>query len=262
MFSKKTHILKSDSSSLHYAIIPWDSEYLHNTTIEIENFTVTSLAILKKLITLLKKTHKLKRGDLIVSKIPLAEYPKVHMLDQIGFYFVEQSITLDIDLSSWNPHAFIFPNDSKYRLIPAGASDQKAIQDIARTTFIADRFHLDARIPKLRADYRFEMWIENSFHSSDSIYKFIDNKNRIVGFYIFRKYPELVDLRLAGLNPLYIGKGLGKMMYHHIYQLLKEKKCTKAKATISLNNSPVLNLYVYLSQVKFAHPLIILHNVL
>lgn len=262
MFTTNTRIIQSGRSELHYAIIPWDSEYLRNTTVEIEKFTATSLAALKKLITQLRRTHKLKKGDLLVSKIPLADYAKIHMLDQIGFYFIEQTITLNIDLSSWNLNSFIFPSGNEYQLIPAGSPDKKAIRDIARTTFIADRFHLDSNIPKARADYRFEMWIENSFHSLDSVYKFVDNNNTIVGFYIIREHLEYVELRLAGLHPKRVGHGLGKMLYHRMYSLLKEEKHTTAKATISLNNSPVLNVYVYLTHAKFTHPLIVLHNVL
>lgn len=262
MFIKETKTINIGSSSLRYAIIPWDSEYLHNKTIEIESFSGHSLAGLNKLILRLKKTHRLKKGDLLVSKIPLADYSKVHVFDQAGFYFIEQAITLDIDLSSWDANSSAFPHYGEYRMLPAESGDKKAIQNIARTTFIADRFHLDSNIPKARADGRFEMWIKNSFDSSDSVYKFVDNNDTIVGFYIIQTYPEYVDLRLAGLDRKYIGQGLGKMMYHQMYRLLKEKKYTKAQATISLNNSPVLNVYTYLSHVKFTHPLIVLHNVL
>lgn len=262
MFTTQTQVLQSGQSELHYSIIPWDSEYLHNTTIEIENFTVTSLAALKKLMTQLQQTHKLKKGDLLVSKIPLVDYSKIHLLDQAGFYFIEQAITLNIDLSSWNANSFLFPNNSEYQLIPAMLPDKKAIKDIAGSIFTDDRFHLDPHIPKERADLRFEMWIENSFHNADTVYKFIDTEGTIIGFFIVNEEKEFAEFRLAGLHPLYKGKGLGKMLYHHMYQILKEKKFKTIASVISLNNIQVLNVYMYLTHAKFVHPLIVLHKVL
>ncbi len=64
MFTTQTHVLKNGQSDLHYSIIPWDSEYLHNTTIEIKKITVTSVVTLKKLLDQLQKTRDLKKGDL------------------------------------------------------------------------------------------------------------------------------------------------------------------------------------------------------
>lgn len=262
MFTKKTKIVRIGSSSLQYAVIPWDSEYLHNTTIEIESFSVTSLVTLKEFMNQLKHSHNLKKGDLLVSKIPLVDYEKINMLDQIGFYFIEQTITLNIDLSSWDANSFLFPNGNEYRLIPAGLPDKKAIREIARSIFTADRFHLDPLIPKERADLRFEMWIENSFQNADTVYKFVDKEGTIIGFFIVNEEKEYAEFRLAGLHSLYKGKGLGKMLYHHMYQILKEKKFKTIASVISLNNIQVLNVYMYLTHAKFVHPLIVLHKVL
>ncbi len=262
MFTKETKVIRIGSSSLCYAIIPWDSEYLHNTTIEIENFSVSSLATLKKLVIQLKHSHKLKKGDLLVSKIPLADYEKINTLDNVGFYYIEQTTTLDIDLSAWNASSFIFSNSDEYKLIPADLSDKKEIRDIAKSIFTADRFHLDAHIPKARADYRFEMWIENSFHNSDIVYKFIDKRGIIIGFFIVNEQKEYAEFRLAGLHSLYKGKGLGKILYHHMYQILKVKKFKSITSVISLNNIQVLNVYMYLTHAKFTQPLIVMHNVL
>jgi len=262
MFTTQTQVIQKGKSALHYTIIPWDSEYLHNTTIEIEQFTVPSKAILKKLIDQLCHKHTLKKGDLLVSKIPLENYAKALMLHQIGFYYMEQATTLDIDLSLWNGKMFTFPNEDQYQLIQANAADQKAIQHIAQTTFTADRYHLDPRIPKKYADYRFKKWIENSFNNKDTIYTCIDNTHTIIGFFIVNEQKEYAEFRLAGLHNAYKGKGLGKMLYHHMYQILKEKKFTRIASVISLNNIQVMNVYMYLTQAKFTKPLIVLHNVL
>lgn len=262
MFTKQTHTLQIDLSSLHYAIIPWDSNYLHNTTIEIENFSVKSLTALKKAITQLQHELRLKKGDLMFIKVPPHNYSKIHMLDQAGFYYVEQTVTLDIDLSTWKPWEFTFQTSDTYHLIPAGLPDKKEVRNIARTTFTADRFHLDPHIPKSNADYRFEMWIENSFHNKDSIYKFIDSKRTIIGFFIFRDHPKYAEFRLAGLHPRYVGRGLGKALYHSMYSILKAKGHTRITSVISLNNTAVLNVNMYLGHVKFIDPRIVLHRVI
>jgi|GEM_PF-2182767 len=259
MFEKTNKIIRIGASELHYSIIPWDSEYLKNTTIEIEHVAVSTISTLKKLMNQLKKNHKLKKGDLLVTKIPLTEFTKIHLLYQAGFYYIEQAITLDIDLSSWNPKAFHFPNGNKYQIIPAGVSDKTAIRRIAQSTFTADRYHLDPNIPKERADYRYAKWIENSFQNKDSFYKFVDAKNTTLGFFIVNETKDYAEFRLGGLDASQKGKGLGKMMYHHMYQVLKEKKYPSITSVISLNNIQVLNVYMYLACAKFAHPLIVLH---
>ena len=262
MRAKQSQTFQIDSSMLQYAIIPWDSEYLHNTTVEIENFSVKSFTALKKIIAQFQHALHLIKGDLMFSKIPLEDYPRIQMLDQAGFYYIEQSITLDVDLSVWKPNEFIFQRSGTYQLIPASLQDKQSIRQIAQSTFTADRFHLDPNIAKAKADYRFEMWIENSFHSSDTIYKFVDKENTIIGFFIVHERPEYAEFRLAGLDPQYVGRGLGKMLYHHMYRLLKEKKYKTIKSVISLNNIQVLNVYMYLTHAKFNNPLIVLHKVL
>lgn len=261
MFSKQTHTIKIGNSKLHYSVISWDSEYLENTTVEIKDFSAKSQTDLIKLMTQLERSIHLKKRDLLFTKIPLQDFKKIQMLDQVGFYYMEQTITLDINLSKWDPSRFTFPTN-EYRLIPALVSDKKTIRRIAHTTFTADRFHLDPGIPKKNADHRFEMWIENSFRSGDSIYKFIDKKNTIIAFFIYLAHPDHAEFRLAGLDPDYIGKGLGKMLYHHMYRKLKEENYTRVLSVISLNNLPVLNVYMYLGSAKFFDPLITLHKVI
>lgn len=262
MFETKTRILRVDTAKFHYAIIPWDSDSLNNTTVEIENFSVKSSTELKKILIRFQSALHLKKGDLIFSKISPKDYPKILLLDQAGFYYIEQATTLIIDLSTWNPSDFIFSGLGAYRLIPAVLSDQKTIRKIAGSTFIADRFHLDPNIAKAKANRRFDRWIENSFHSPDTVYKFVDKHDTIIGFFIVREHPEYAEFRLAGLDPQYVGRGLGKMLYHHMYRLLKEKKYTSIKSVISLNNIQVLNVYMYLTHAKFTNPLIVLHKVL
>lgn len=262
MFDTQTRMFRVDTSTFQYAIIPWDSTSLNNTTVEIENFSVKSPTALRKILVRFQRALHLKKGDLMFSKIPPKDYSKIQLLDQAGFYYIEQAITLDIDLSSWNQNEFLFPTGEDYRLLPAGLLDKKPIRKIAGSTFIADRFHLDPNIAKAKADYRFEIWIENSFHSSDIIYKFVDAKNTIIGFFIVNEHSEYAEFRLAGLDRQYVGRGLGKMLYHHMYRLLKEKKYTSIKSVISLNNIQVLNVYMYLTHAKFINPLIVLHKVL
>jgi len=262
MFSKQTHTIKVGTSTLHYSVIPWDSTYLSNTTVEIEDYSATSKADLVKLMARLELSLHLKKGDLLFSKIPLKDFRKIRLLDESGFYCMEQTITLDINLSMWDPDRFGFPMDESYQFIPALPSDKKAICRIARTTFTADRFHMDPLIPKAGADFRFEMWIENSFRSKDSVYKFADKKGKIISFFIYRAHKDHAEFRLAGLDPEYIGKGLGKMLYHHMYRELKKQSYTKVLSVISLNNLPVLNVYMYLGCAKFFDPLITLHKVI
>lgn len=262
IFTVKPQTIHSKTAEITYARIPWDSEYLHNTTVEILGFSAENSSDLGNLLGTLQKNIHAKKGDLFFSKIPLESFNQAILLNQTGFYWAEQTITLTINLSAWNPDAFSF-SQGMYTIVPAKTpKDKQDIRMIANSAFTADRYHLDPNIPKKYADYRYEMWVENSFKGKDTVYKFIDEHNTTLGFFIVNTRPDATKLVLAGLDPKYKGSGLGKMLYHHMYEVLKHDGCTQAEAVLSLNNLPVLNVYMYLGHAKFVHPLITFHKII
>jgi L-amino acid N-acyltransferase YncA len=210
----------------------------------------------------LRRMYHLKKGDLIVCKLPLRDFSNISLLTANGFNFIEESITVTVNLAKWNPDHFKFTGGTAYRMVPVQEPDMKTVQAIAEKTFTADRFHLDRRLVKKYADSRYKVWIRNSFEGGDSVYKLIRGNNTIVGFFIMKEYAEYADLRLAGLHPKHIGCGLGKLLYYRMYALLKQKKHTEARAAISCNNIPVMNIYSYLGCMKFIDPLYVFHAVI
>jgi len=261
MFNKTTKSITVGTSTLKYTLIPWDSKYLENSTIEITDFSFSTQSALHSLLKKLQEIEKLKKGDLLFYKIPPQNISLLHSLYEAGFYWIEQSLTLSIDLEQWTSEKIILPNKDVYTLVQATGSDKKVIQSIAKRTFTADRYHLDPNILKEKADYRYEMWIENSFLSKDKVFKFLDINTNIVGFFIINDQEEVVELRLAGLNPDHIGHGLGKTLYYSMYKYLKDMKHSKVQAVISFNNLPVLNVYLFLGNVKCTEPFHVLHKV-
>lgn len=262
MFTKKIRIIKNKTATIRYAVVPWDSKILQNTTIEIEKVSASSVIQLTRLLSHLVKTCSLRKGDLLVYKIPLQDYAKNIWLYQAGFYFIEQTVTITVDATKWNPLAFNVSKNDAYRLAPAHKSDLMAIQKIAGETFVADRFHMDFKISNTKASRRYEKWIENSFSSSDSVYKYIDKANTIIGFFIINQQKQYTELRLAGLDPKYQGQGLGKALYYSMFRLLKKRKQKTLKAIVSLNNIAVLNVYLYLGCAKFSDSFVVFHKII
>ena len=173
---------------------------------------------------------------------------------------MELSVHLEIDLSSWNPQTYPHLDTTEYVLTLAEKKDLKRISDIARSSFTSDRFHLDFNIPKEYADQRFAQWIFNSYENKEQVYKFIDPAGRIIGFFITKDEKKFSNLRLAALDPRYLHKGLGRILYYKMFRLLKSQKIDKAIAQISCNNVSVLNVYSYLTHPKFMSPVAIFHT--
>ena len=85
-----------------YAKIPWDSEYMHNSTYEI--FQIKGCRnYYQKGFRLFEEFIKFKKGDLLYAKLPVLRNDLIQSYTEIGFYFVEQSIEPLLDLGRWEP---------------------------------------------------------------------------------------------------------------------------------------------------------------
>lgn len=245
-----------------YSIIPWDSQYLQNTTVEIKEFSFTTKREAARLLNRLLKALSFAKGDLLFFKASPLEVPVLRILNSLGFYVVEESVEIAFDLSGWEPRAFGEYRRREYRLIPATQTYLAAMKKIAQTAFTADRYHLDKNISARGADRRYAGWVETSMKGHDEVFAFVDRSDRVCGFFIIAKHRGSTNLRLAAIDPALVGKGIGRLLYFLMFRMLKKRGDTMMSTQISLSNTPVVNVYTYLVHPKITRLSVVLHYML
>ncbi|MDP1722125.1 MAG: GNAT family N-acetyltransferase [Candidatus Gottesmanbacteria bacterium] len=259
MFTVTPRTITVRNASLTYAAIPWDCQYLDNTTIQIKKFTFTTKQEAKHLLFTITKQLKLAKGDLLFLKTSPLDIKHLHILTSLGFYVIEEAVEISFDLSDWNPNAFSQHAMRGYRLVSATKSHLPSIKKIAGSAFTHDRYHLDPNIPARGANKRFIGWVETSMKSTDEVFAFVDANSVVIGFFIIAKNPDGTNLRLAAIDPSLVGKGLGKLLYYSMFSILKKRGDTSIQTQISLNNTAVLNVYTYLVHPKVTRVEMVLH---
>lgn len=262
MFDLTPRTITYGKASLTYAVIPWDSLYLSNTTIEIKKFSFQTTREAQNLLATLKQDPRLFKGDLLFYKTSPLEIASIQTLTSLGFYMVEEAVEISFDLSRWNPKIFPQYDNKHYRLMPATAAHIPTMKKVAGRAFTADRYHVDTHISPALANKRFVGWLETSMKSTDEVYAFVDQKDIVAGFFITAKKTDGINLRLAAIDPALVGKGLGKLLYFQMFSLLKKRGNTIVHTQISLNNVAVFNVYTYLVHPKVTQLSIVLHQII
>lgn len=262
MFDLKKEKYRNSNIQIEYSIIPWDSKYLKNTTIQIYEIKLINTPISLNDFELFYSSLRLKRNDLIFSKVDSSNNELIRMFNSLGFYFVEISLSSIINLHKFSNDPIIHNLLKDYVCLVARKKDKRFLFDVAKNSFKKDRFHLDINIDNTRAGKRYVNWVNNSFKNNENIYIFKDKKKKRLGFFIIKYINDnMADLRLIALDNKYKGKGLGKLMYLKMLQFLKSQGIMKVVSQISLNNITVINIYAQLNS-KFMKPLVVLHKVI
>lgn len=262
MFDVTPRTITVHQASLTYAAIPWDCQYLKNTTVEIKEFSFQSKQEAQTLLRTLKKTLKLSKDDLLFIKSSPLQVASIQILTSLGFYVVEEAVEISFDLSLWDPKTFPQYANRHYRLVPATKNHLPSMKKIAGSAFTTDRYHVDTNIPIERANVRFVGWLETSMNNADEVYAFVDEKDSVAGFFIIAKNSGMMNLRLAAIDPTLVGKGLGKLLYFQMFSLLKKRNDMVIHTQISLNNTAVFNVYTYLVHPKVTRLEIVLHHII
>lgn len=259
MFSKKTKYFKKRQNLIKFSFIPWDSTCLNNTTLQIEGLSFTKGIDYKAYFESFYKSLRLKKGDLIFAKVQIKETNLIRLYNDLGFYFVEESIISEINLRNIKFRKYKKVNGFLLHKVTDKNIDFAVT--IAGKAFYLDRYHIDKNLDPKRASYRYECWVRNSFNNNEDIFLF-KNYKETLGFFILKKEKEsVVNLRLIALDPAFKGKGYGKLMYVKMLEHIINNNFKKVISQISLNNISVLNIYTSFN-AKFYDPLIILHKVI
>ena len=213
-------------------------------------------------------TEELSHDRIFVqARIPKAANRTVFLIQPLGFYFVEATVspqtrlfknkTLEQFLS--DPSTFIpakYPPESiaVEMMEEVDFETAEIIRAIARSSFIDDRFHIDAKCSNSIADTRFVYWIEDLLTSEETVFYVLNYKDETAGF-MARKAENLI---LAGFSEKYRNSGFGDFLWLSVLAHMRTLAFKKAHTLISTNNVSVLNLYARLG-FQFKNPEATLH---
>lgn len=96
----------------------------------------------------------------------------------------------------------------------ASPADEAAIREIARESFIHDRFHADSNIPRSIADAVKEQWVANYFQGKRGDALFVlEERGSILGFLLaIKEKPKSFNIDLIGVAKAHRGKRFGEVL--------------------------------------------------
>ncbi len=248
--------IKRGKNSATYFIVPWDTEIFGFPVAQIKSWDIEDFDEIDDLINEVLSTLNEEKVRVVAAKLANEEndLPLINKLLNTGFDFIEVTIEPYAKLSQVKEHP------KPIQLERANVDDKEEIKNLAREAFAKDRFHIDTRFPRDRADFRFHYWVENSFQQNELIYVLRGSQGEVLGFFISKKVDEQeLYLSLAGVRKDLQGRGFGYKLYAAMMSHFKSEGYTFVSSTISLYNLDVMRLYSALG-FHFRNPRITLHR--
>jgi hypothetical protein len=224
------------------AVIPWDTETFGFGVSVLDpcGFDVNN----EELPSLIKKALEMyvlhKRVKLVTTTIPAAQEKLGFLLQQAGFYFVDQALDIQYDCPAES--AFLSPE--RFSLIPALPQDTDLLTQIAGYSFQHGRYHQDSRIPLILANRRYSDWVRRCFSPSNpqQIMKAVF-ENDICGFSIVECRGKSGYLHLHAIDSKWQGQKLGKAMIVESIRYLYRLGTQRVGTRISASNIKTMNMH-------------------
>ena len=175
-------------------------------------------------------------------------------LEDRGFRFIELNYVPHLD----DLHLAHIPS-SEIEIAPATSADREHLIAIAERSFQIGRFHLDPRIDSAVASRRYGQWVQRAFDNQNQRVLKCTHAGFIVGcFVVEMSEPSSRFWSLTGLDPEFIGRGLGYSTWTAMMRYHQLEGVRKIVTSISSHNIAVMNLYVKLG-FRFSEPRVTLH---
>ena len=255
-FNIRSETISSNSLSLKYNIIPWDSELFSFGVVDITEIFINDYDLAKVDIGLFDRWCIKNNVKLACTRLSQDDIKSINFLEANGFNFIEMNYSPFIrDLQSQKLL------DTDFIIDLASNDDIAVISRYASTIFKHGRYHQDELINNDLANQRYANWVINASKSEHQyVYKCIDSSNKILGFFIIEfTSKDTAFLSLVGMAPEFSGRGLGKLVWSSMLHYLKHYGVNNISTSISSHNLPVFNLYVSLN-FRFPEPTITLHK--
>lgn len=232
--------------------IEWDTKHFGFNNAKVE-YLITKdfgyeneLRIKKELLKKFGDWCKIEKIKFANIKIDGMDYSSIHALEEFGFNYMATLLTTMLDCRNLKD----FDIDLKLRNIKE--NEVETVSKMAEEIFRINRFHLDERFDKKKADELHGEWVKNRYKEDPENIYVLEKDKEIIGFFIFniedfKKYfgLNLSYLDLAGISKKYRGRGYDLPLFAGILDIIK-KKVEVVYTDFIAENTPILNVYVKL----------------
>jgi GNAT superfamily N-acetyltransferase len=251
-------VAESDDSFVGLVILnmlPWDSDQLGCPVGRLDYLLAEGtyweqFAIKMKLMEMVHQYRAEKVLSFLNARVHASDLTSLHVLEQAGFITVDGILTFLIDV---NDRLISHPQDTeniKIRL--ATLADRDILVEMARATFLYDRFHSDPFIALDVADELHGVWLENSVNgtAADAVI-LAENDTGPLGFVTCKLQHStksglgklLGTIVLVGTAKEARGKGVARQMSSFALAWFKQQGVDMVEVGTQLRNIPAARLY-------------------
>lgn len=178
--------------------------------------------------------------DYVVAKVEPGAMEAMEALQDLGFAFVECSITMAHTLAG------IERSDdelSGYGLADTPAAIDYILSRIGEGIFSTDRIFLDPAFTPEIAAARYVSWIKDELGRGSLLYDVLYGADRI-GFFAYKEpEPGVSYPFLIGLYPEFQGRRLGSVLLLESLRASLDRGCTASSTVVSSNNPPIIRAH-------------------
>lgn len=179
------------------------------------------------------------RGAVLVSaRLPMDRLAESFALEEQGFRFIET--VLHPRLDDLGPCAL---PDEEIFITDADASELEEIASLAESCFGTERFHVDPRLDKAKADKRYGNWVRGIPDQNTQVLWKIEYEQKLAGFFIFQVDDGHCHWHLTAMAPHIQGRGIGRRSWRAVLNAHLQNNVRSVSTTIAARNVRVLNLY-------------------
>lgn len=159
--NKTTHELTGAAS---WRALPWDTQQLGINIARIETLIASGpyddrVHQYEALLSDVVSDCKFAGIRYLTTRVDAGDVPAIHSLERAGFCLIDSIQTFSLDLKSWKEPG---SRNSALTVRPFQPGDLDDVLEIARTSYVFDRFHSDPAIGREAADTFHEAWLRNS----------------------------------------------------------------------------------------------------
>ncbi len=240
---------------MEYGLLPWDEAACGFPVAQIRSMVIMDDAKVGREFVEFEHWRREYRVGLVSCRLPEDALRESMFLETRRFRFLEMVIEPRANISQ-----LPVCHEPRVQILPADEADLPGIQQIARTAFRTDRFHMDHRLPSDCASARYSRWVESAFrHPSQRLFK-AEDSGRLLAFFLIEEEAQrrVSYWHLHAVSPAFQGQGWGRRIWRAMIERCRVLSMKEINTTISLRNPAVLNLYARLG-FRFAHPQMTLH---
>lgn len=237
----------------------WDTEHFGYNVSSID-FIISrkmgyekELLVKKLLINSFNSWSKREKISFTSTRLDDCDLSSIHALESDGFRYIETMLNYSFDYRKGRKI-----EKSKYPLRPLKKEEVEVFVEIARSSFVENRFHFDPHFDREKANELYAKWLRNSYNNPSNYVTVLEIGKNPASFFVhsiddLSKYFGLKFGRwiLAAVSPDFRKRGIGYQHYLGILNLLKNQVDIN-DANFTLKNVPVVNLYIKLGFKKIS----------